>query len=141
MYSNRLNSAKGQGGRDRASRTLELVEADGGVEHADGPRPLGEVAVVGVVQRRPHEIAHLRWEAPLSKQQPTGRSRSDQRGLDVYQNGLVAGDDARREQSHRGPPCRAPECGDGRQVRRRHAGGSVSLRRRRRFWNFPPKQK
>lgn len=40
--------------------TLELVEADAGIKHAHRPRPLGEVAMVGVVQRRPHEVAHLR---------------------------------------------------------------------------------
>jgi hypothetical protein len=40
--------------------TFELVEADAGVEHAHRPRHLGEIAVVGVVERRPHEVAHLR---------------------------------------------------------------------------------
>ena len=40
--------------------TLELIKTDAGVEHAHRSRPLGEVAMVGVVQRRPHEVAHLR---------------------------------------------------------------------------------
>lgn len=44
----------------RDETTLELVEADAGIKHAHRPRPLGEVAMVGVVQRRPHEVAHLR---------------------------------------------------------------------------------
>ena len=52
------------------ARTLELVEADGGVEHAHGPRPLGEVAVVGVVQRRLHEIPDLRGRLPSQSSSP-----------------------------------------------------------------------
>ena len=49
--------------------TLELIKTDAGVEHAHRSRPLGEVAMVGVVQRRPHEVAHLR-HPPCHSQPP-----------------------------------------------------------------------
>jgi hypothetical protein len=111
----------------RKETTLELVETYAGIKHAHRPRPLGEVAMVGVVERRPHEVAHLRnlmLTSIVAPPQGDLTATGNKNVSSLYQNGLVAGENPRREQCRRYPPRAqrsASKRGDVRRERRRHS--------------------